>query len=842
MKNGLQLAFSDSLHELTTLKSHILSTSLSRAAPQVRIFCFSSLRTRWLSRTAVCFPLIILLNNIHNMTIVNQKIELSTQIQLLRGVGPKFGAKLSKLGIETVQDLLLYYPRTYRDFSNTTKLSELESKHSGNFIAVRGQIVGIVNKKTSKRRFTITEAVIEDGTGSLKVVWFNQPFLQKMLPAGREVILYGKLSHNSYTGEVILESPERSLSPRIDPIYSETEGISSKYINRLVFSVKELAGGVVEFLPENLLEIPNFTLQISNKIQNEKITNSKTNSKLLSIRDAIENIHFPKNNEMLERAKRRLAFDELFLIALKAQLSKEEIKKENAPALDYSSSAVEKFIGGLPFELTGDQRKALDEILGDITSVRHSGLDPESIKIPKQDTDPVSSTGRQSSVRGDNKAEYLPPMNRLLNGDVGSGKTIVAAIAAYTAVLAGYRVAIMAPTSILAVQHYESFSSLFIDFDVSIGLWTSDRQECFNQSEKLETKGKKNSILKANIIIGTQALIQKGVELQDLGLVVVDEQHRFGVKQRAALLEMTSRTEFTNSNDRQTALKMRPHFLSMTATPIPRTLHLALFGDLDLSVIREKPRNRKEIKTRLVDSYNRNKAYEFIRAHLHHGRQVFVICPLIEEKNDESNDSKQKTQLFEEDRKTVVAEYEKLQKVYPEFQICMLHGKLKPKEKDQIMADFANGETNILVSTSVVEVGVDVPNATVMVIEDAERFGLSQLHQFRGRVGRGVHQSFCLLFSTTSAPIALKRLKSLEMTNDGFKLAEVDLETRGPGELFGTIQSGEVDLRMASFSDRELIAEASTAAKELVKNDPELSKHIELKKKLKDFFEAKHLE
>ncbi|OQA03172.1 MAG: ATP-dependent DNA helicase RecG [bacterium ADurb.Bin400] len=388
----------------------------------------------------------------------------------------------------------------------------------------------------------------------------------------------------------------------------------------------------------------------------------------------------------------------------------------------------------------------------------------------------------------------------------------------------------MAPTEVLATQHYESFQKLFGRFPkVSIGLLTANFKRVNNLGgPDAEKKLDKDRVLGAQIVIGTHALLQKNVEFEDLSLVIVDEQHRFGVAQRAALTGLMG-----SSSDKDLH---KPHFLSMTATPIPRTLHLALFGDLDLSLIQEKPKNRKEIKTRYVEPHNRDKAYEFIRKQIQAGRQVFVICPLIEEKEDED---KVVTDLFGLDKKSVVKEYERLSKeIFPEFRVAMLHGKMKPKEKDEILVDYYAGKYHILVSTSVIEVA----NASVMMIEDAERFGLAQIHQFRGRVGRGEHQSFCFLFSNTRSPLALRRLNSLESVADGFRLAEIDLETRGPGDMFGTLQSGQIELKMASFSDRILIEKASEAAARVIEEDRTLSQYSSLKQRFEVFEASKHFE
>jgi len=788
-----------------------------------------------------------------------ETIELGSKIQYLSGVGPKMAAKLNKLGIVTVSDLIFYYPRAYKDFTKIQRISEIRSLNYGETISIRGKIIGIANKKTSRRHITVTEAVVEDESGSIKIVWFNQPFLTKILTVGREIILNGKFEYNFFSKEVVMESPERTLKPCIVPVYSETAGITSKYISRLVSSIKEQISSIDEWLPEHLLHHPEFITrynsqefkalkdcsclssgsqgdgipkpirqaqgvsEIESQVRDDSdgFRDDKRGYDLLPIQTALLNIHFPQNSEMIDAARRRIAFDELLMIALRANLSKEELKKESAPKIEISDDQISRFTKSFPYELTGDQKKAAGQILKDLAK-------------------PV-------------------PMNRLLNGDVGSGKTVVAAIAAYGAIKAGFRVAVMCPTEILAQQHFKTFCGLFNDHNISVGVYTANFKDNFqfkisnlksiSNSQIINKKQKESDILNSNIIIGTHALIQKDVELENLGLVVIDEQHRFGVKQRQALLEL------------RTDEKLKPHFLSMTATPIPRTLHLALFGDLDLSVIREKPKDRKEIKTRFVESKNREKAYDFIRAHIEAGRQAFIICPLIEDKeisNDEflisnqiSSSKSQVQNLFEQDRKSVKAEYEKLQKIFPDFKIEMLHGKMPAtarsrteggRGKEEIMAEFSEGKIDILVSTSVVEVGIDVPNATVMMVEDAERFGLAQIHQFRGRVGRGEHQSFCFLFSSTMSSVALERMKSLEMTSDGFRLAEIDLEQRGPGAVFGTEQSGMLDLKMANFSDRNLIEEASSAAKEIIEADPDLKNHPALKEKIKNLMENRHLE
>lgn len=737
-------------------------------------------------------------------------MNFDTNLKLIDGVGPKIASKLSKLGLEIVSDLIYYYPRKYEDYTKPLPIGSI-GRRSNEILTIKGRIIDVSNKKTRKRNFTITEAVVEDGTGSIKLIWFNQAFLAKMLQPGREMIFNGKVSYNFFSKEIVMESPNWSSKPQIVPIYGETAGISTFFISKLQSKVYPLLSEIEDYLPEDVL----------------------LKHKLFSLKEALQNIHFPKSSQALSEARRRIAFDELFIISLRSNFSKEEIKSEKGPEIAVSDEDIDAFIKTLPFKLTGDQQNSALEIVKDL----RKGV----------------------------------PMNRLLNGDVGSGKTVVAAIASMVVVKAGYRVTVMCPTSILAMQHYKTFCKLFAKSEISVGLYTRERKESSNpkiealnskQVPKSKSQKSKKTAdclpLAADIIVGTQALIQKDVKIENLGLVVVDEQHRFGVKQRAALQQLISPQQAAGSRQQTansqlpTANLVRSHFLSMTATPIPRTMHLALFGDLDFSVIREKPADRKEVKTRFVSEINREKAYQFIERQIEAGRQAFVICPLIEDKSNSNienlnskqitNSNIQITNLFEDERKTVKEEYEKLQKIFPKFAIGMLHGKMLAKEKDSVMADFCANKLNIIVSTSVVEVGVDVPNASVMMIEDAERFGLAQIHQFRGRVGRGEHQSFCFLFSSTRSQKALERLNSLEAISDGFRLAEVDLETRGPGSVFGTEQSGMLDLKMASFSDRDLILEAAEAAKSVIENDPKLMKYPLLKKKMLEYLENKHLE
>lgn len=676
------------------------------------------------------------------------ELKLDTNVQYLKGVGPKMSVKLEKLGVKTVRDLIFYFPRDYNDYTQITKIRDLGSmEHEARSMegkTIRAKIVNIKNKRTSRRRFTITEAVVADETGSIKVVWFNQPYLEKMLKAGREIILNGKVRRSSYSSELQLESPNRAEKSKIVPVYPETSGISSYYISKLQKAVSSKLGDVGEYIPDVILK----------------------NNQLMSIQEAIKQLHEPKNSEKLEKARKRMAFDELFLFSLQKQLLKKDILIHSSPKIEIDENFLKKFAKSLPFELTGAQKKAAWAIIKDLNSDK--------------------------------------PMNRLLNGDVGSGKTVVAAMAAALVVKSGLRVALMAPTEILALQHYETLRKILPSFSISVGL----------------VSGSKKEQVDAEVVVGTHALISGKTIQKNLGLVIIDEQHRFGVQQREKLL--------------QTKTSRRPHFLSMTATPIPRTMSLVVFADLDVSVIDEMPRNRKKIITKVIAGDSRRSAYNFIQKEIDEGHQAFVICPLIEEQEKVSG----KLEIFEEDRKAVLHEYKKLnEEIFPGAKIAMLHGKMKSGEKERVMADFREKKFDILVSTSVVEVGVDIPGATTMMIENADRFGLAQLHQFRGRVGRSDLQSYCLLFSSSMSENARKRLKYMENIHSGFELAEKDLKLRGPGVLYGYKQSGFWDFQFASLGDKIMIEKATESAKTII---GEIEKYPQLMKKISD--RSKHLE
>ncbi|OQB06222.1 MAG: ATP-dependent DNA helicase RecG [bacterium ADurb.Bin212] len=759
-----------------------------------------------------------------------QKEKFDTPVQYLPGVGPKTAKKLAKMGVETIGDLIYYFPRKYLNYSDISKISDIarsnnqysitnetssikvtkegagvssgitgEQFNNSSNLTIKARIVGIANKKTRRRGFTVTEAIVEDETGIIKVVWFNQPYLSKMLGLGREIILNGKVKFDPFGQDYVMESPDWADRPKIVAVYRETNGVTTHYIAKLIKSLINKIEDIKDYLPEGILE------------QNE----------LLPLDKAIRILHEPKNMQELEEAKSRMAFNELFLISLRGKVIKQELKKDQAPKINTGTEAVRRLMENLPFALTADQQSAWQDIAGDLAT----------------DT----------------------PMNRLLNGDVGSGKTVLAVMAAYSAYNEGKSSAIMAPTEILASQHFMTFKSL-LPKDVEAELIVSS-------NKKLRAG---INLDKPKILIGTHALLFLE-KIPNLALVVVDEQHRFGVNQRQALRENKSvkiknlsRVASRDQNKgtgvlleanfdpkKLQANKLNPglvpHFLSMTATPIPRSLQLIVFGELDVSVIREKPKNRKPIKTRVVDEINRPKAYDFIRAHVKAGRQVFVVVPLIDE-NSEDQKSNIKNQnygmdLLEIDRKTVVGEFENLSNnVFSDLRIGMLHGKMKAKEKEKIMSEFSFAELDILVSTSVVEVGVDVPNASIMMIEDAERFGLAQLHQFRGRVGRGEHQSFCFLFTSSDSEKVMSRLKALEQIDDGFRLAEQDLNNRGGGDIFGLEQSGYLNLKFADLSNQHLIQAATKTSEMIVKEENWKNTYPLIKNELEVFNSSKHFE
>jgi ATP-dependent DNA helicase RecG len=751
-------------------------------------------------------------------------ISLETKVEEIPKIGTAYAKKLKKFGIKTVQDLLFYFPARYDDFSEIISIKEAKQR-LGQTVCVQGQITEIENTNTFKKFMTMTEATIQDNNSDIKVIWFNQPYLAKSLHEDDFVCLAGKVS--LYKEGIYLNNPsyerineigeneELTHTGRIVPVYSETRGVTSRWLR---YVIKPLLYRFCEQIRESLPE------EIIKKY------------KFLPIQKAVWQLHFPDSFEHADAAKSRFSFEELFLIQLHVLKEKVKLMLKKAPACPMDANLMKQFTDSLPFQLTDSQKKCAFAILKDL--------------------------------------EKPVPMSRLLEGDVGSGKTVVGAMAALNVVKggpsnlpAGRQVAFMAPTEILAKQHFKTVSELLKGFDIKVGMLTGKDARICKDGETFEVSKKSfNGDLEngqIDIAIGTHSLIQKGVVFKDLALVILDEQHRFGVEQRDHLIK---------------GKKLVSHLLSMTATPIPRTLALTVYGDLDLSLIDEMPANRKKVKTIIVEPSQRKEAYEFIKKEVAGGKGVFVIYPKIDSTASKLKElarrapsstetlassglansfvpqnypsasfgaggSMSLSSLAINEVKALKEEYEKLSKeVFPDLRITMLHGKMKAPEKERIMLDFKKGEIDILLSTSVVEVGVDVPRATIMMIEGAERFGLSQLHQFRGRVGRSDMQSYCFLFTTDPSMLNRRRLKALVESNNGFELAEKDLEIRGPGSLYGTIQSGIPDMAMQGLSNVFLVEKTRAAAKEILEKDPELKNYPQLKERLKAFQSRIHFE
>ncbi len=681
----------------------------------------------------------------------------ATPIESVPKISKRIVPALKKLGIKTVRDLLFHFPTRYDDFSNR---KDIKNAAVNEIVSVTGTIFKIQAIRTARRRIIIVHATLKDATGAIRATWFNQPFLAKILKVGDRVNLAGKVALGPNGAYLQNPAYEKNQEARIKnqglhtgglvAIYPETRGITSRWLRFLIHFFLELRKTIPDPLPPEI----------------------KKKYLLPDTAEAIRQIHFPKNKDGAERARCRFNFEELLVFQLRALQERLRIKEKWAPAIPFDVSLIKTFVRSLPYELTDAQRRSMWEIFQDLAKPR--------------------------------------PMNRLLEGDVGSGKTVVAAAASLLAVKNGYRVAFMAPTEILARQHFETIKKVLAPFSVKTGLLTGSTKKELN----------------ADILVGTHALFQKSAKFENLGLAVVDEQHRFGVEQRAALLK--------NKN-------YVPHFLSMSATPIPRTLALTIYGDLDLSILDEMPKFRKAVITKIVEPEKRPETYQFIRDEVNQGRQVFVICPRIETKTGHQGLTLV-PRLNLDDVKAVKEEYKKLsEETFKDLRVGMLHGKLKSKEKEVVMRRFRNRDIDILVSTSVVEVGVDIANATIMIIEGAERFGLAQLHQFRGRVGRGADQSYCFLFPTEDG-VVTKRLRAVVEAKNGFELAEKDLEIRGPGDFLGTRQWGVAGPLLAALADAKLVRDVRQAALDIIKKDQTLACCPALQKLVRELETEAHLE
>ncbi len=658
---------------------------------------------------------------------------LTAPVTELKGVGPRNAERLARLGITTIRDLIYHFPHRYDDFAGLKKINQLAFDDEVTVVGVvrEGQVRTVGRRK-------VFSATISDGTGVIECTWFNQPYLQRQLKQGREIAVSGKVGE--FRGRLVFTNPQweplrRTLlhTGRLVPIYPLTEGLSMRWVRQLIRNtLKEWVPRIVDPLPERII----------------------ASASLVDLGSAIIQIHFPKSHEMAARARERLCFDELLLLQLGILRRRRAWRQERGYAIEVDDSLIDEFADTLPYAFTAAQERSIREILDDL--------------------------GRPV------------PMSRLLQGDVGSGKTVVAVAGMLAAVRAGFQAALMAPTSVLAEQHHLTLTEMLAPFPkvrtaLLVGSLSNAEKDAIRQ--RLQ-RGE------LDIVVGTHALIQDTVEFERLAFVVVDEQHRFGVRQRETL--------------RDKGTGARPHMLAMSATPIPRTLALTVYGDLDVSVLDELPPHRQEVITAVRTSVSRERIYSFMRSQIEQGHQAFVICPLVEESD-------------QIDAKAAVEHHRHLSnEIFPQCRVGLLHGRVGAEEKERVMSAFKAGEYDILVSTAVVEVGIDVPNATMMLIEGAERFGLAQLHQFRGRVGRGSSRSYCVLMSSTDSSEHLERLRIMEETSDGFVLAEKDLQMRGPGEFLGVRQHGLPELKVARLSDTAVLHKARREALALCESDPEL--------------------
>lgn len=659
-------------------------------------------------------------------------------VSIIKGVGPALRERLSTLGLNTVEDLIYFFPRKYEDFSHVTPIAQLKPGK----VTVKGTLESVVGRYI-RRRLHITEAVIADDTSKVRAVWFNQPYRATQMGKGQEYYFSG--AYDFQRNRYVLNNPATEQAntfgvstARIVPIYRETKGLKSQQIRKVMREVLPLMSALPDTLPPELVK----------------------KCKLLSLGNALENIHFPETTVKLTAAKQRIAFEELLWLMTASYINKIENNKLKGLPVVFSKEFAAQFVKVLPFTMTGAQKRAAWDILQDL--------------------------------------EKSQPMNRLVQGDVGSGKTVVGAMAAFMAARSGMQSAFMAPTEILATQHATGLAHLLEPLGVRVGLLVGSVKT--KAKQELKNKLRTGDI---DVIVGTHALIQGDSDFAKLALVIVDEQHRFGVRQRQELL---------------TKSPHMPHMVSMTATPIPRSLQLTVYGELDVSVIDELPKDRQPIVTQVVSPNARHEVYTKIDEQIKQGRQAYVVCPVI-------------TLGANAELKSVQEEHERLNKsVFKHRRLGLLHGQLKADEKEAVMQAFKKGELDILLSTTVIEVGVDVPNATVMLIEGADRFGLAQLHQLRGRVGRGAAQSYCYLIPT--AATVSRRLRELEQSNDGFHLAQVDLELRGPGEIYGRAQHGKLDLSFVNLADSKLLQQAQNAAKWLIEEHVDLLQYKKLANKV----------